>query len=280
LPVDDRWIHRLDRGLFVAGALLLTLGLSRAYGILLDWYTTESKRAAGGSLGTEFGPLFSKIGKIFITLVAVITVLQHLGVNVASLVVSLGVGSLAVGLAAQDTLSNMFAGFTLMLDRPFRVGERIQLASGEVGDVETIGIRATRIRTPEDTLLIVPNSLLIKERLVNLSQPSRLITTKVEVLVPYGTDLDQVKRILTEATLASSHVLPDRSPVVLVNRLGEYAISLQVSFWARDYLDQGLARSEVHEEIYRRLKSAGIEIPLPTSKVIHEGPEAAPDEVS
>ena len=74
--------------------------------------------------------------------------------------VSLGVGSLAVGLAAQDTLANMFAGFTLMLDRPFRVGDRIQLASGEVGDVEAIGMRATRIKTSDETILVVPNSLL------------------------------------------------------------------------------------------------------------------------
>jgi MscS family membrane protein len=280
LPLEPRWIHRLDRGLFVGGALLLTLGLSRAYGILLDWYTTESKRAAGGTLAAEFGPLFSKIGKVFITVIAAITVLQHFGVNVASLVVSLGVGSLAVGLAAQDTLSNMFAGFTLMLDRPFRVGDRIQLATGEVGDVETIGMRATRIRTPDDTLLVVPNSLLIKERLVNLSQPSRLITTKVDVAVAYGSDLEQVKRLLTEAALASSRVLPERPPSVLVNRLGEYAISLQVVFWARDYLEQGQARSEVQEEIYRRLKQAGIEIPLPTSRVLHQGPDPVQEEVS
>ena len=72
----------------------------------------------------------------------------------------------------------MFAGFTLMLDRPFRVGDRIQLATGEVGDVETIGMRATRIRTTDETLLVVPNSLLVKERLVNLSRPGRQLATQ------------------------------------------------------------------------------------------------------
>jgi MscS family membrane protein len=277
LPVDERWIRRLDGLLFAAGVFVSTVGLARAYGILLHWYTTESKRAADGTLAAEFGPLFNKIGRIFIALVAAITVLQHLGVNVASLVVSLGVGSLAVGLAAQDTLANMFAGFTLMLDRPFRVGDRIQLASGEVGDVEAIGIRATRIRTPDDTVLIVPNSLLVKERLVNLSQPSRFITTRIQLAVAYGSDLAQVKRILTESALASKHVLPDRPPVVLVTRLADYAIDVQVVFWARDYLEQGPARSEVHEEIYRRLTQAGIEIPIPTSRVIHEGTPAVPE---
>jgi MscS family membrane protein len=274
LPVEQRWIDRLDGVLFLGGTLLLTVALGRAYVILLHWYTTESKRAADGTLAAEFGPLFSKVGNMFIAVVAAITVLQHFGVNVASLVVSLGVGSLAVGLAAQDTLSNMFAGFTLMLDRPFRVGDRIQLATGETGDVETIGMRATRIRTLDDTALIVPNSLLVKERLVNLSQPSRFITTRVDVAVAYGSDLEQVKRILSEAALASKHVLADRPPAVLVTRLGEYAINLQVVFWARDYLEQGEAKSEVHEEIYRQLTQAGIEIPLPTRKVIHEGPEA------
>ena len=114
-----------------------------------------------------------KLGKIFIVVLAAITLLQHFGVNVASLVVSLGVGSLAIGLAAQDTLANMFAGFTLMLDRPFRVGDRIQLATGEMGDVEAIGMRATRHPDLDETILVVPNSVLVKERVVNLSRPTR-----------------------------------------------------------------------------------------------------------
>jgi small-conductance mechanosensitive channel len=99
-------------------------------------------------------------------------------VNVSSLVVSLGVGSLAIGLAAQETLSNMFAGFTLMLDRPFQAGERIRLASGEVGDVLAIGMRATRIKTLDETILVVPNNILVRERLVNMSRPALHLTTR------------------------------------------------------------------------------------------------------
>jgi MscS family membrane protein len=277
LPVHERWLQRLDGVLFVAGAALLTIGFGRAYGILLNWYTTESKQASGGTLAQEFGPLFGRMGRLFIVLVAMITALEHFGVNVSSLVVSLGVGSLAVGLAAQDTLSNMFAGFTLMLDRPFRVGDRIQLASGDLGDVETIGMRVTRIRTPEESMLVVPNALLVKERLINLSQPSRNVTTRLEVAVGYGTDLARVKGLLEEAVLACQEVAPDRPPSVLVTRFGEFAVHLTVVFWARDYVEQGLARSHVHEEIYRRLAQAGIDVPYPTRKVINQGPAAAPE---
>jgi small-conductance mechanosensitive channel len=161
---------RFDLALFAAAVVLVAVAAARALRIVLEWYAARPH--VEGEAAREFLPLLGRLGQVFLALVAVITILQQLGVNVASLVVSLGVGSLAVGLAAQDTLSNMFAGFTLLLDRPFRVGERIQLASGEAGDVEQIGMRATLLRTGEGTLLIVPNSALVKERLLNLSRPA------------------------------------------------------------------------------------------------------------
>ncbi len=148
---------------FVCGVFLAAIVSLRVLSVVLS-------KAATLEVAAEFGPLISKLGKIFIALVAVIMVLQHFQVDVSSLVVSLGVGSLAVGLAAQDTLANMFAGFTLLVDRPFRIGEKIRLASGDEGEVRAIGIRATQIRTADQMLLIVPNSLLVKERLLNLSR--------------------------------------------------------------------------------------------------------------
>jgi MscS family membrane protein len=241
---------------------VVTVGVAvaRAYRIFLGWYAGRPQLPGGSDLAREFNPLFAAVGTIFIALIAAITVLQHFGVNVASLVVSLGVGSLAIGLAAQDTLANMFAGFTLMLDRPFRAGDRIRLAHGEVGDVEAIGMRATLIKTAEHSILVVPNSLLVKERLVNQSRPTRRVMTRVEVGVAYGSDLDRVKEVLTQAALSSDHVDPDPPPAVLLARLGDFAVHFVVVFACSDYLNQGEARGEVAEAVYRGLAEAGIEI--------------------
>jgi MscS family membrane protein len=271
MPVSARIDALIDGVLFASGVLLITLALARAYSILLDWYAARGPASASSSqVAREFTPLFSKVGKVFIALVALSMLLQHFGVNVASLVVSLGVGSLAVGLAAQDTLSNMFAGFTILLDQPFRVGDRIQLASGETGDVQSIGMRATTIKTGDETILIVPNSLLVKERLVNQSRPTRHIATRVEVGVAFGSDLAKVKDVLRRAALSSAHVDEGREPSVLITRFAESAVNFQVMFWARDYAEQGLARSEVYEAVHAGLSSAGIAVPVPTRRIIQE----------
>lgn len=261
LPLPAPLLQRADGALFVVGVLLAALALMRAFAIFLGWYTTESRLADDDGPVAEFAPLLGKVGTVFIVALAAITILQRFGVSVSSLVVSLGVGSLALGLAAQDTLGNMFAGFTLMLDRPFRLGDRVQLASGEVGDVEEIGIRSTRIRTIEDTALVVPNSLLVKDRLLNFSHPSRRLLTRVEVGVAYGSDLATVKRVLAEAAAAAERVDHEHVPLVLMARLGDNAAYFQVSFRVRDFLDAGRARAEVLEAVYRGLEAAGVEAP-------------------
>jgi MscS family membrane protein len=262
LPLSERWTSPLDHALFVGAVCLVTLALLRGYGLVLQWYTTES-RAATSELAAEFGPLVSKVGKVFLVLLAVITILQRFQINVASLVVSLGVGSLAVGLAAQDTLANMFAGFTLLVDRPFRVGERIRLASGETGDVLNVGIRATLIKLPEETILVVPNSLLIKERLTNLSRPGRTMASSVDVALSYGTDIERVRALLTAAAAGSATVAPEPPPAVLVQRFGDWAVHVTIGFHARDYASLAQARSDVQERVYTALRGAGIEMAMP-----------------
>ena len=272
-PLPVEWKARTDEGLFVLGVLLVAVALIRAYAILLAWYTTESPRAAAGGLGVEFGPLLSKLGSVAIALVAGITILEHMGVKVESLIVSLGVGSLAVGHAAQDTLANMFAGFTLLLDRPFKLGDRIQLASGEVGDVTAIGMRATRLKTTDESILVIPNSVLTKEKVTNQSLPTPHLTTRIDVGVAYGTDLARARALLTASALASALTDRDRPPVALVTRFGENGVHLRLVFWPRTFGDQGAAVSEVHEEIYRRFAEAGIEIPLPVRRIVQERSE-------
>jgi small-conductance mechanosensitive channel len=270
LEIQDRWSERLDHLLFALAILVVTFAAVRAWSILIAWYASESTAGAESPLAREFSPLLSKLGKVVILLLAGITALEHFGVNVNSLVVSLGVGSLAVGLAARDTLANLFAGFTLMLDRPFKLGDRIQLASGETGDVVAIGIRATRIRTTDDTILVIPNNVLVNERVVNQSQPGRHLTVRTEVSVAYGSDVGRVKQILTEAALAPEQVDRERGASVVLLRFAESAIVFRVVFFARDYTEAGLALSAVHEEIVRRFAEAGIAIPFPVRRVIQE----------
>jgi MscS family membrane protein len=275
LTLPDTTLRWIDAVLFTGGVLLLALALLQGYGLLLHWYVTQPRLAVSSALAAEFGPLVSKLGKVFIAVVAVTILLQHFGVNVQSLVVSLGVGSLAIGLAAQDTLANMFGGFTLMLDRPFRVGDRIQLATGEVGDVEAIGMRATRIRTTDEMLLVVPNSTLVKDRVINFNLPSRALTTRIEVDIAYDSPLQDAMRLLSEACRAVPEVDQEREAAVAVKAFGDGSVVLALTFWVRDYLEQGRARSAVMAGIHERLRAAGIERPLPARRVVGEAAETA-----
>jgi small-conductance mechanosensitive channel len=265
-PLPDLWGRRIDATLFVVSVLFVTLALIRGYAIFIEWYTSHAHGAGSGA--AAFGPLLSKIGRAVIALVSMITILQYLGVNVASLVVSLGVGSLAIGLAAQDTLANLFAGFTLTLDQPFAIGDRIQLATGEVGDVEAIGVRSTRLRTPDETVLIVPNSVLVKDRLVNLSRPTRRLAVRIDLNVPYGTDLAQAKSLLAAAAGGSPFVHAESPPAVVVTQLGDSGVSLRLAFQATDYTQAHLARSEVCEAVYKSFLAAGIETPSPALRIL------------
>jgi MscS family membrane protein len=260
LALPPAWTRRADAALFVVAVVLLAVAAARFYAVLLGWYAAQ-EQTRGEHVAKEFAPLFNKLGRTFIAIVAVIMVLQHLGVDVASLVVSLGVGSLAVGLAAQDTLSNMFAGFAIMLDRPFRVGDRVQLSTGEIGMVEAIGMRATLLRTPEETTLIVPNSTLVRDRIVNHTRPSRGAIGKVELGVDYASDLDAVRAVLLAATAGAPDVDHDQPATVVFTRFGDLAIQVLLTFRVRDYARLGAARSQVQEQVHRRFREQGILIP-------------------
>ncbi len=273
LPVPEIWESRILHAVVALWIVVTTLTLMRAWNLGLAW-TGYEKDGTAKAWAKDFEPLLSKVGAVVFGMFGLIALLRSFDVDVNSLVVSLGVGSLAVGLAAQDTLANMFAGFALMLDRPFLIGDRIQLASGETGDVVEIGIRATRIHTPDEAILVVPNAVLTKEKVTNLTRPTRSLTTRAEVGIAHGSDLQTAKRVLVDAARASAYVDKSREPVVTVTRLADFGVTLRVSFWVRDYLEQGLAVSEVLEGVVRGFGEAGIEIAVPVQRVLTGAPAA------
>lgn len=213
-------------------------------------------------------PLIKRVVNIIIALVGIIFVLHHFGQDVSSLVVSLGIGSLAIALAAQDTLANMIAGFVIMLDRPFRVGDRIQLPSGEAGDVYEIGLRSTKILDFDNNLIVSPNADLIKGRIVNYSYPEQVVRVVVEVGVAYGTELDQAKLIMTSLAKQHPDVLKEPIPEVFTVALGDSSVNLRLIARTPDYTKKILVETSLREQIYNTFRAEGIEIPF-QQRVVH-----------
>ncbi|MEX2189058.1 MAG: mechanosensitive ion channel family protein, partial [Bacteroidota bacterium] len=194
--------------------------------------------------------------------------LNYFRQDVSSLVVSLGVGSLAIALAAQDTIANMIAGFVIMMDKPFRPGDRIQLASGETGDVYEIGIRSTKVLDFDNNVIVMPNAELTKGKIVNYSYPEMVIRVMVQVGVAYGTDIDQARQIMVKLARLHPHVMSEPAPEVFVMDLADSAILLRLVGRSDDFRQKFLTEAALREEIYNSFVKEGIEIPFP-QRVVH-----------
>jgi MscS family membrane protein len=181
---------------------------------------------------------------------------------VLSLLTALGVGSLAVGLAAKDTLANMIAGFTLIIDRNLKPGDRINL-SGSTGEVDEIGLRSTRIRTGDGNVLIVPNSELVNTKILNLSMPTLETSASTEIRVPYWASFQDVRKICLQALEETPRVSKTRGRSVLLKSLADGHQVIQIGFWVEDASESGSVLSQVHETILGRLQSSRIALMHP-----------------
>jgi small-conductance mechanosensitive channel len=171
LPAEP-WAPPVAGALYLLTALVAVRLAMRLSAVLLHAWLDAANGAARERAQKEYLPLAQTVITVALALVGMIVVAHHFGHDVSSLLTALGIGSLAIGLAAQQTLGNMIAGFTLLVDRPFRPGDRIRLASGETGEVAEIGIRSTRIVLDDANLLIVPNAELANSRVVNYAFPT------------------------------------------------------------------------------------------------------------
>ncbi|MEX0737271.1 MAG: mechanosensitive ion channel family protein [Bacteroidota bacterium] len=254
--------------IFVSFVLVVTTLLIRISDTAVK-HTMEkhAKRTATGFHDALF-PLINRLINIVLVLIAIIITLDHFGQDVSSLVVSLGVGSLAIALAAQDTLANMIAGFVIMLDRPFRVGDRIMLPTGEVGDVFEIGVRSTKIQDFDNNLIILPNAEMVKGRIINYSYPEQVIRVMVEVGVAYGTNLDDAKKIMSDLAKQHPDVLADPIPEVFTVDLADSSVNLRLIARTVDYRKKFLIETSIREQIYKIFNEEGIQIPFP-QRTIH-----------
>jgi small-conductance mechanosensitive channel len=219
-------------------------------------------------LAPNIRPLVFMFARVILYLLAALIALEALGVSITPLLASLGVGSLAVGLALQDTLGNMFSGFYLYVDRPIALGDWIRLESGLEGQVVAIGWRSTHLLLPQQNMVVIPNSKLSSAALTNFSLPAVGTTLTVALGVAYEMDLDKVERVLLAVARQVSARMPgvfegDGKPIVNFTKFNDSSIDLNLGVRVRSYPDLAAIRHELIKEIQRTFAKENIEIPYP-----------------
>ena len=262
----------LDGLLFVAMVVLVGFTLVRVIDGLIVWYGKEIAPSVGKEKRTkELFPIVRKIISISIYVAALIVILDFFGVQIAPLIAGLGIAGLAVALALQDTLSNFFAGVYLLADKPVRLGDYIRLEDGTEGYVEEVGWRSTRIRLLTQNALIIPNSMLAQQKIVNYNIPGGGLTVSVKVSVAYDSNLEKVERVLRriskEVVAKTPGAVKTFKPVVRLVNLGEFALEYVIFFQVEEYTSQWPIAHKMRKEIVKAFRREGIKIPFPTQLV-------------
>ncbi len=258
----------ISEALYVVLMLVATKAASQIVGSLIEWYFETLAQKNDSKELVTIGPLVRKTSSIIVFLLASMLVLDHFSINVGSLVVSLGVGSLAVALAAQDTIANIIAGFIIALDRPFRVGDRVRLLDGTLGDIYQLGLRSTKIKDFDNNLIILPNVDLIKNRVVNFSYPEEATRILILFEVNYGENVDRVRELVLKLANAYPHLAEGKSVEMHFMELRESGILLRLEAFVTDFTKKFYAEIGLRESIYKTLLENGIRFAYP-QRMLH-----------
>ncbi len=261
LPENRHYLEQAIKFLWVMSA---TVVVTRIAGRGVD------QRVAAAGL-----PHISLLGNLIravVVLVGVLVAFNTIGVSITPVLTALGVGGLAVALALQPTLSNLFSGIQLLASKKLRPGDFIRLDGGDEGDIVDITWRDTTIRTPTGNLVIIPNHRLAEATVMNYTLDDPAMTTVLQIGVAYGSDLAQVEVVtrtaIAEAVGSFPGLVPEFTPVVRFDGFADSSITLVIVVRVRTRVDQFMARHHLVMAIHRHFAAAGIEIPFPMRTVI------------
>lgn len=211
------------------------------------------------------------ITRAFILSIGALVLLSTLGISITPIIASLGIGSLAVALALQPTLENFFSGVQLVMDKPIRVGDFIELESGEQGFVERIGWRSTWINMLPNNTVIMPNGALSKSKIINYYYPSKELSVPVEVGVHYSSDLDHVEQVTLEVAREILNEHPwgvgSYDTFVLFHTFDSSSINFTVMLRTEEYFHRFFVRSAFLKALHKRYGEEGIVIPYPITAI-------------
>lgn len=249
----------------VVGILAVTLKLSILSGRLVRIYTSREDTALPSST------IFVNLARGTVWIIGLLVVLAALRISITPLITALGVGGLAIGLALQPTLENLFSGIQVLMSRQIEPGDFVRLETGEEGWVQDVTWRNTTIKMLSNDLVIVPNATIGKSRVVNFTSLDEQHSVIVPVGIAYGSDLDEVERVTLDVATRSQHELDgavrDWQPVVRFYEFGDSSVNLRAVLRVERYDERFAVQSEFIKRLYAAYARAGIEIPFPQRTV-------------
>jgi len=259
------WVENyLSKGLQIVVAWSVTYMALKAVDLLLVYWRKRVGTEEDKAFDDQLFPLIRKCVKVFIAVVAILVTCQNLGLNITSVLASLSIGGLALGLAAQDTIANLFGGISIFIDKPFHIGDRIKLDNVD-GVVETIGLRSTRVRDLDGYLITIPNKTMGGATIINISRRPT-IKTVMNFGVTYETPLPKLKRALAILEELYTRHPMTHDVIVSFNQFADSALNLQVIHWWKntDYRAYLAGMQDLNLAVMQRFAAEGINIAYPT----------------
>ncbi len=248
--------------------ILLAIPAKDSLLIVLDYLKKNIADKTKTKVDNIIFDLLSKFSGAAIYATAAILALDILGINVMPFVAGAGVAGIAIGFAAKDTLSNLIAGVLLIVDRPFEIGDRIEVWSAPAGsatwgDVVDIGLRATKIKTTDNIVIIIPNNEIMKRDIVNYTISSTKIRVRINIGVAYDTDIEKAKDLINSVAGTLPWVSKEPPPKVVVRNFGESSVDLQLRVWIDNARKRMDTISSITDKVKETFDKHGIEIPYP-----------------
>lgn len=260
--LPERYVFYLSKAIHIIVIFSITIATANLTGKIFRNYIQKSELPIP-TTGLAYGIL-----KGTVLVIGILIILTILGISITPLITALGVGGLAVALALQDTLANLFAGIHILVEKSIRVGDFIKLETGQEGYVEDITWRTTRIRMLPNNMVIIPNSKLSQSIVTNYYLPEKRMSLLIPIGVSYSSDPEKVERILIEEAKKAVGEIPgllgDPEPFVrFIPGFGDSSLDFTLICQVQEFVDQYLAQHELRKRIFKRFQEEGIEIPFP-----------------
>ncbi len=245
--------------------ILWLVALIRIFNWMVEHYMAGAHEK--GRIGKDLFMLLKNVLRVVVIIAGLLWLLAIWHISLTPLFASAGIAGIAVALAAKDTLANFFGGISIFMDNTYKVGEYIILDTGERGEVVEIGIRSTRIKTRDDVIVTIPNSIIANSKIINESAPIPRFRIRIPVGVAYGSDLENVEKVLLTVAAANLNIEKYPEPRVRMRLFGDSSLNLELLCWVKDPRDKGLEMHNLLKAAYKAFDEQSITIPFPQRDV-------------